>query len=240
MIHGNQNHMDHAGEPSTHLSPLLRLGATTSMQVAADLRRRILQGELVPGQRLKINEIAAICQVSHMPVRTALQELEAEGIVELHPHRGAEIRSIDARYIKNVLDVRAAIEVMLTGQCAAIIDDAGVATLDALVLDFEEKAATRDPTAMLRCNFRLHNFINRLADNSEALRVLDRGRLLIEAVRVKYAYGGSRVDKIVSEHRLLRDAIARHDVKASREIAQRHCEGARNELLKLLQGNLVE
>lgn len=235
MIHGDQNHRDRADETSVHLSPLLRLGATTAMQVAADLRRRILQGELVPGQRLKINEIAEICQVSHMPVRTALQELEAEGIVELHPHRGAEIRSIDARYIKNVLDVRAAIEVMLTGQCAAIIDDAGVATLDGLVRDFEEKADTRDPTAMLRSNFQLHSFINRMADNAEALRVLDRGRLLIEAVRVRYAYGGTRIEDIVKEHRRLRDAIANHDVKAAREIAQLHCEGARNELLKLLE-----
>ena len=42
---------------------------------------RILRGEFAPGQRLKIDDIAALCAVSHMPVRVALQELEAEGVL---------------------------------------------------------------------------------------------------------------------------------------------------------------
>lgn len=235
MVYGKTYYPDHASEAPEHLAPALKVGATTSMQVAADLRRRILHGELVPGQRLKINEIATLCGVSHMPVRTALQELEAEGIVELHPNRGAEIRSINAEYIRNVLDVRAGIEVMLTGQTAALIDEAGVAELTALVDNFEEKATTREAATMLHANFRLHNFINRLPGNSEALRVLDRGRLLIEAIRVKYAYGGARIETIIAEHRLLLKAIANHDVKRARDIAQTHCEGARNQLLRFLK-----
>ncbi len=212
----------------------LKIGATTSMQVAADLRRRILQGQLLPGQRLKIDEIALMCDVSHMPVRIALQELEAEGILELHPRRGAEIRSIDARYITNMLDVRSAIEVMLTGHCANVIDKAGLKILSGLVQDFENKADAGDPAAILRANFQLHSFINSTADNPEALRVLARGRLLIEAVRLRYGYGGNRLAVIVKEHRLILDAISRRDVRAASDIAQQHCAGARDELLQLL------
>jgi DNA-binding GntR family transcriptional regulator len=214
---------------------MLRIGATTSMQVAADLRRRILNGELVPGQRLKIDEIAVLCGVSHMPVRTALQELESEGILTVHPRRGAEIRTIDADYITSMLDVRGAMEVMLTAKCATMIDDAGLITLERLVVAFEDKAKLSDPSGMLRANLQLHSFINGVAKNSEALRVLARGRLLIEAMRIRYGYGGTRTSTIIEEHRIIFDAIKRQDVRTAREIALQHCEHARDELLNLLQ-----
>lgn len=215
---------------------LLRIGATTSMQVAADLRRRILQGELVPGQRLKIDEIAVLCGVSHMPVRTALQELEAEGILDVHPRRGAEIRTIDADYITSMLDVRGAMEVMLTAKCALMIDEPGLIALERLVVAFEETAKLHDPAGMLRANLQLHSFINGVARNSEALRVLARGRLLIEAMRIRYGYGGSRTSTIIEEHRVIYEAIRQRDVKTAREIALKHCEHARHELLDLLKG----
>jgi DNA-binding GntR family transcriptional regulator len=86
------------------------IGATTAMRVAAELRRRVLHGEFAPGQRLKIDDIAALVDVSHMPVRVALQELEAEGVLDLLPHRGAVVRGVDANFVRNAYDVREAIE----------------------------------------------------------------------------------------------------------------------------------
>lgn len=209
-------------------------GTTTAMQVAADLRRRILQGEFAPGQRLKIDDIAALCAVSHMPVRVALQELEAEGVLDLYPHRGAVIRAVDARFVRNMIEVRAAIEVMLTEHCARLIDKTGLAELEALALDFEHAAARGDPLAIVSANLRLHDAINRVADNPEALRVLGRGRLLVQTLRVRYGFGPGRVDDVIAEHRALLRAIARKDDKRAGEIARRHCEGARAELLGLV------
>lgn len=221
-------------EDAIELTAELRIGATTAMQVAADLRRRILHGELLPGQRLKIDEIAALCGVSHMPVRTALQELESEGILTLHPRRGAEIRRIDADYITHMLDVRGAVEVMLTGKCAEAIDQKGLATLERLIVSFEEKAATADSAAMVRANFQLHSFINGIPRNPEALRVLGQGRLLIEAMRMRFGYGSTRTSEILEEHRAIFSAISQRDVRTARDVAQRHCDHARDELLELL------
>ena len=209
-------------------------GATTAMQVAADLRRRILQGELKPGERLKIDDIAALCNVSHMPVRVALQELEAEGVLDVYPHRGAVIRGVDARFVRNLLELRAAIEVMLTEHCARSIDKDGLAELEALALDFEASAARGEAIAIVGANLRFHQAINRVADNPEALRVLGRGRLLIQALRVRFGYGPGRTDVVITEHRTLLRAIGRKDCKRAGEIARRHCEGARDELLALL------
>jgi DNA-binding GntR family transcriptional regulator len=210
-------------------------GATTAMLVAAEVRRRILHGELTSGQRLKIDDVATLCGVSHMPVRAALQELEAEGVLAVFPHRGAVIRGVDARFVRDMLELRAAIEVMLTEHCARLIDKAGLATLDALARDFETAAARKDASRMVNANLRLHAAINGVADNREALQVLGRGRLLIEALRMRYGYGPRRAETVIAEHRTLLRAIARRDAKRAGEIARRHCEGARDELLALLE-----
>lgn len=209
-------------------------GATSAMQVASDLRRRILEGELKPGARLKIDDIAALCDVSHMPVRVALQVLEAEGVLDVYPHRGAVIRPVDARFVRNMLELRAAVEVMLTEKCARAIDKDGLAQIEALVLDFEAAAQQAQPLGVVSANLRLHDAINRVADNVEALRVLSRGRLLIQALRVRYGFGPGRIENVIAEHRALLRAIARKDERRAGEIARRHCEGARDELLALL------
>ena len=209
-------------------------GTTTAMQVASNLRRRILQGDLAPGQRLKIDDIAALCNVSHMPVRAALLELESEGVLDVFPHRGAVIRGVDARFIRNLLELRAAVEVMLTERCAQAIDKAGLGELHELAADFEAAAEGGNRMAIVGANLRFHQAINRVADNPEALRVLGRGRLLIEALRVRFGYGAGRVSNVIAEHRALLHSIARKDAKRAGEIARRHCEGARDELLALL------
>ena len=75
--------------------------------------------------------------MSHMPVREALRELRGEGVLEVLPHRGAVIRGVDRRFIRNLYDVRGAIEGMLAERCAEQIDADSIARLkraaDALV-----------------------------------------------------------------------------------------------------------
>ena len=209
------------------------LSATTATRVAAELRRRILVGELAPGQRLKIDEIAALCDVSHMPVREALRELEGEGVLDVFPHRGAVIRGVDRRFVRNFYDLRAAIEGMLTGRCAERADAAALAALKSAANDVEA-AGERDPQAFVAANRRFHDTINVTADNPEALRMLAQGRVLADALRLRFGYGGGRVESIVSEHRALLRAVERREIERAGDIARRHCIRARDDLLKRL------
>lgn len=212
------------------------IGATTAMRVAEDLRRRILAGELEPGQRIKIDEVAEACGVSHMPVRDALRQLEGEGVLVAFPHRGAIVKGVDARFVRDFYDLRAAVEGMLAERCAAAIDAPGLADLAAAVDRFEAEAE-RGAEAAVAANRDLHDRVNAVADNREALVVLDRGRVLGDALRVRYGYGEGRVDAIVREHRSLLRAIAKHDVERAGDIARAHCRRARDDLLAKLAGS---
>lgn len=211
------------------------LSSTTASRVAEDLRRRILYGELRPGQRLKIDELAVLCDVSHMPVREALRELQGEGVLDVFPHRGAVIRGVDREFVGNFYDVRAAIEAMLAGRCAERADAAALGELNAAVDAFESADAS-DAKARVSADRRFHHAINAIADNPQALQMLAQGRLLAEALRLRFGYGGGRMDAIVDEHRALVGAIERHDSVRAGEIARRHCLGARDDLLERLPG----
>jgi DNA-binding GntR family transcriptional regulator len=212
-----------------------QIGATTAMRVAADLRRRILLGELAPGQRLKIDEVALLCEVSHMPVREALHELEAEGVLDVFPHRGAVVRGVDSDFVRNMYDIREAIEGMLTERCAERIDAPGLARLEAAVDAYEAASRKHHPSRLLDANRVIHDTINDVAANPQAVRVLAQGRLLIEALRLRFGYGAGRIDDVVAQHRALFRAIAKHDVARAGRLARQHCVAARDDLLALLR-----
>jgi DNA-binding GntR family transcriptional regulator len=206
------------------------LGATTATRVAAELRRRILAGELAPGQRLKIDELASLLDVSHMPVREALRELEGESVLEMFPHRGAVVKGVDERFIRNFYDIRAAVEGMLTERCAARIDAEGLARLTRDVAAFEA-ADHDDAAALVRANRALHETINAAADNPEALRMLAQGRVLADALRLRFGYGAGRIDVVIAEHQALLRTIRRRDSAKAGDIARRHCLRARDDLI---------
>ena len=77
-----------------------------------NLRDAILKGQLKPGERLLENHLADKLGVSRTPVREALRMLEQENLVELIPRRGAQVLDISAEDIKNVLEIRSALEVV--------------------------------------------------------------------------------------------------------------------------------
>jgi DNA-binding GntR family transcriptional regulator len=215
--------------------PPLSLAATTASRVAASLRHRILAGELRPGQRLKLDELAALCEVSHMPVREALRELEGEGVLDVLPHRGATIRGVDERFVGNFYDVRAALEGMLSGRCAERIGAEGLAELAQAAGDVEASAARNDAAGVVAANRRFHDVINAAADNPEALRMLERGRVLADALRLRFGYGAGRAKTIVAEHAALVRVIRKRDPARAAEIARRHCMRARDDLLARLK-----
>ena len=206
------------------------IGATTATRVAAELRRRILSGELAPGQRLRIDDVATLLDVSHMPVREALRELQGESVLEVYPHRGAVVRGVDAGFVSNFYDIRAAIEGMLAERCAARIVPDMLARLAREVEAFE-RADAANAAALVRANRALHDTINAAADCPEALRMLAQGRVLADALRVRFGYGTGRVKAIVADHRAMLRAFRNRDAARAGELARRHCQRARDDLL---------
>ena len=83
---------------------------TISSAVAEELRRRIVDGEFQSGFQLRQDALAAEFGVSRIPVREALMQLEAEGLVKIHPHRGAIVSELSTEEIEELFELRALLE----------------------------------------------------------------------------------------------------------------------------------
>ncbi|MGE0768141.1 MAG: GntR family transcriptional regulator [Hyphomicrobiaceae bacterium] len=87
-----------------------RIRTTLPARIADQLRARILSGELREGAQLRQEGLASDFSVSRIPVREALRQLEAEGLVVSIPHRGAVVSEISVAAIAEVFELRALIE----------------------------------------------------------------------------------------------------------------------------------
>ena len=78
--------------------------------VADKLREKIIRGEIREGEQLRQDAIAAEFQVSRIPVREALRQLEAEGLIIIVPHRGAVVSALSPEDVEELFHIRAVLE----------------------------------------------------------------------------------------------------------------------------------
>ncbi len=98
---------------------------TRTQLVVEILREKILSGEIVAGQPLRQAALAAELNVSRIPVREALLQLEAEGLVAFEPHKGASATELNADQVDELFELRAMIECdLLAASIVNITDDA--------------------------------------------------------------------------------------------------------------------
>jgi DNA-binding GntR family transcriptional regulator len=91
-----------------------QLHRTVKSNLVEELRDAIILGEYVPGQHLRLEDIAARFDISTTPVREALRDLEVEGLVTIFPHRGAVVTQLSADDLLDIYEVRATLEEMAT------------------------------------------------------------------------------------------------------------------------------
>lgn len=139
-----------------------------------ELRRRILSGQVAPGERMVELELSAQLAVSRTPIRIALGELEKEGLLERLPTRGFRVRQFSVDEIANAVDVRGVLEGMAARQAAergitpetraelqACIDEGRL-----LLKKAQACGHVIDAARWVPMNARFHGALVRAADNS--------------------------------------------------------------------------
>src|SRR4051794_13186630 len=106
-------------------------------RLAATIQARVLSGEFASGSRLRQESLATEFGVSRTPVREALRKLQAAGIVQLEPRRGARVRGPSAREVREAYEVRAELEGLAAGLAATRIRDEDLRRLRAAQMMFE-------------------------------------------------------------------------------------------------------
>ena len=204
--------------------------ATSNLDIAMRIRDDIVAGTLQFGERITIDALATRYGVSHMPVREALRELQGEGLVVIEPNRGARVRTIDTNFVENLFEIRTALEVMMVRRAAQRCTPAQVAELQAIEQRLERHIARTDHAAVVAENRCFHQTINRIADNVDALPIVDKHWMLLAALWRHFGYGEARFAGVVNDHRHLISALSLHNQEAAALIMGAHATKAKLEL----------
>ncbi|GHI08508.1 GntR family transcriptional regulator [Streptomyces cellostaticus] len=193
------------------------LGAVRE-RVLATLRQDIIAGRLGPGDRLVERELAERFGVSRVPVREAIRALVAEGFVLFESARRTVVRRLTPTDVKELFELREALEVYAAGLAAARATPEALAELQEL-LD-EAATATRkgDGEAITDINTRFHDRILTLAGNGLLISVMEPvdGRLRWLTRQ------NEEWPQLLTEHRELYEAIASGDPDRARAHALGH------------------
>ncbi|MEV4754971.1 GntR family transcriptional regulator [Micromonospora sp. NPDC049559] len=205
--------------------------------VTQDLRRRILVGEFVPGERLVEDRLAELLGVSRNPVREAIRVLSAEGFVEVTPRRGAAVSRLSAEEAEELFDVRMALEGLAARLAARKQSPAAIQKLRDLLARSRAAVEGGDLLTVADLNTEFHTAVAEAAGN--AYLNLVAGPMLRRAQWVFLQTAGARAPHSWTEHVGLLVAITDGDESAAEQHAVAHVEAARRSYLSALSPEMI-
>src|SRR5215470_12428747 len=208
-------------------APLVRNASAAATEL---IREAIIDGRLPPGQRLKEEELARELGISRTPVREALLILQAEGLVDAAPNRGAVVRSHDGDDLEDLYQLRALLEGYAARRAAANISETSVAELWASCQRFEEVIES-DVQELVKENLFFHNVI---LDAARSRRVAELIRKVIELPLVYRSYIWYSVEQrriSAHYHRQITKALDARDGERAELVMKEHVFEARDVLV---------
>ena len=211
-----------------------RSGNSFSDRVERALRDRILHGEVAPGERLNEVEIAGELGVSRGPIREALQRLASDGLVELQAHRGAFVRRLGPAEVRDLFEVRLALETTVARLAAQRATDAQRADLDALV------RAGADPIGHADVRFQgARDLHARLAEATGNTALIVHVTLVNQELRLLRTRSGevpARAEHAVAEHAAIVAAVRAGDAEGAAAAMDAHLRSALGHALSAMEG----
>jgi DNA-binding GntR family transcriptional regulator len=186
------------------------------------LREAIVSGQLPPSSRLVEAELCNRFAISRGAVRTALIQLDQDGLVVREPHRGAHVRLVSDGEAVEILQARAALEGLAARQTALCIDDAGRTRLWAIIDHQRRLLANGDLLAASAANAQLHATLIDLSGHHTAQELISRLRSQTVRLQFRTILLPGRSTASHKEHRTIVEAVAKGDPDAAEQAVRRH------------------
>jgi DNA-binding GntR family transcriptional regulator len=191
-------------------------------QTTARLRDLIVKGTLAPAARLIEVDLCRRLAISRTPLREALKVLASEGLVQIHPHRGASVTRMTPAETIELFQVTAHLEAMGASLAARHMTEEDLVKLNVMHEQLVSWHAQGKRQEYFELNQRIHRAIVALSGNS--ILAETHARLIARARRSRYQaiLDDARWAQSVSEHGELMEAFARRDANAAADIWQMH------------------
>jgi DNA-binding GntR family transcriptional regulator len=208
---------------------------TVAMQTLDEIREKILHGDYPEGAPLRQDALAAELGVSRIPVREALRQLEAEGLVAFSPHVGAVVSSLSLGDIKELFEVRALIEADLLRRALPRTGKEDLERAGEVLDQYEVALKENDVTAWGALNWHFHSTLYAPAEQPLTMGIVQNlhnqsDRYL--RMQLALTHGESRAN---DEHRAILRAVSEGDAQHATSLLTSHILGAGRSLVEFLR-----
>ena len=200
--------------------------------VAEVLREAITTGHLRANQPLPQDEIAAQLEVSHIPVREALRQLQSEGLVTYQANRGAQVSALAPDEIREIYEIRAILETAAIRRAVPLLDERDLGRA-ATTLDAAERSVDGAEWGTLDVEF--HELIYRLDDRPRLRELIDGLLRRVDRYWLMHGLMLTHREVFEREHRALLEAVRNRDAQAAADLLGNHLAGAAERLVAALE-----
>jgi len=200
------------------------------------LKAQILSQAFAPGQRLRLDDLAARLGMSRTPVKDALNALATEGLVDIIPRRGTFVAALSAETVAEVFELRRALELLAAESLVARVTDEEIGQLKGLLAALDE-SAEGDADEHLRRNMAFHRAFVRLAGNRKLLEVYESLNVHIQIARIhaRWQNWQQRRRQEREEHHAMLEALEARDAARLAAAVDAHIRRAKRSLVEDLQ-----
>ena len=208
---------------------------TVAQTVAAQIRERILKRDISGGEPLRQEAIAKSYGTSIIPVREALRQLEAEGLVELQSHRGAIATELTLDKALEWIHLRRLIEIDLIGRAIDNITETDIKkAYDVLGIFDDALDHRREIEHWSEYNWNFHSALYSPANRPETMKVLSSLHRKCDRYIRLQLLGGDHIARAEEEHHELVEICRKRDKRAAKALMQRHIVGVEEDLAEQL------
>jgi len=188
------------------------------------LRERILSGELAAGQRLIEADLVELIGASRSAVRTALVELEGEGLIDRTENRGASVRRVSLQDAIQITQARRALETLCAGQAAEFADEADRTELTRVVDEMRTAVEADRALDYSQLNKQFHYTLSQIGRHAVAAELIVTLRNRAAHHQFKLSLLRGRMEESLAEHEAILAAVIAADIKSAEQATHEHLE----------------
>lgn len=214
---------------------------TRTQLVVEVLRERILSGDIKAGEPLRQSAIAEQLNVSRIPVREALVQLEAEGLVNFEPHKGASASELSTSQVTELFELRAMIESDLLAKAIPNLQKSDLDEAEKVLCALESAFKLKDSVASWSLlNTQFHTCLYKAANRPHTLEVVNGLNTNCDRyIRLQLLLTGG-IPTAEREHRILLDLCKKRDISAATSLLREHILHAAEAIKKLVVQQINE
>ena len=210
---------------------------TIAQSVAEQIREQILRREIKGGEPLRQDAIAKSFGTSIIPVREALRQLAAEGLVELQSHRGAVATELTLDKALEWINLRRLIETDLISAAIDKITEEDLAKAERVLGRFDRAMEERtEIDHWSDYNFEFHSTLYAPANRPETMKVLASLHAKCDRYLRLQLLTGDHIERAEEEHQQLIDLCRKRDKRAAKTLTNDHIIGVEEDIVEALSG----